>query len=104
MADMFECKSAFWEYLWVTDQVPGTSTTDFSAFLSVSAALDFRKAIGGEKKIMDYCHFLALAGGRAMANILGTTVLDNTDSGEFTAAMVSNMISSEWNSMLTGIE
>ena len=61
---------------------------DFAPYLSVLPALDFREAIGGEKKIRDYCHFLALAGGRCMANIFGTSLLDQTDSGELTASMV----------------
>jgi hercynylcysteine S-oxide lyase len=66
----------------------GTGTLDPTLYLSVIPALDFREAIGGEKKIRDYCHFLALAGGRSMANIFGTSLLDQTDSGELIACMV----------------
>lgn len=66
----------------------GTGTTDPVPFLSVDAALDFRESIGGEQKINEYCHSLALQGGRRLAEVLGTRVLDET--GEFTANMVSN--------------
>lgn len=49
-------------------------------------ALDFRQWIGGEAKIFDYCHNLALEGGRRMAEIFGTQVMD--PNGEFTLNMV----------------
>jgi hypothetical protein len=29
-------------------------------FMSISAAIAFRKEIGGEDRIMDYCHTLAI--------------------------------------------
>ena len=51
------------------------------------AALDFRKFLGGEERITKYCHDLAVAGGRKVAQILGTNVVD-TASGELTANMV----------------
>ncbi|OBZ84790.1 hypothetical protein A0J61_07158 [Choanephora cucurbitarum] len=60
------------EFAW-----PGT--TDFTNFLCVEAALAFRKSIGGEKAIMDYCHDLAVSGGQLAATILGTEVLENEE-------------------------
>ncbi|KAI0250289.1 PLP-dependent transferase [Lactifluus subvellereus] len=50
------------------------------------AALDFRQWLGGEQKINDYCHSLALSGGRLLSRLLGTPLLDPT--GEFTLNMV----------------
>ena len=64
----------------------GTGTLDFTPILSVSAALDWRKWIGGEKAINDYCHSLALEGGKRLAQILGTRRMD--EDGAFTAHMV----------------
>ena len=49
-------------------------------------ALDFRKWIGGEAKIFHYCNNLALEGGRRMAKIFGTQVMD--PNGELTLNMV----------------
>jgi hypothetical protein len=48
--------------------------------------LDFRQWIGGETKIFEYCHNLALEGGKRMAEIMGTRVMD--PNGEFTLNMV----------------
>ena len=50
------------------------------------AALDFREWLGGEKKINDYCHSLALSGGTLLSKLLGTPLLDPT--GELTLNMV----------------
>ncbi|KAF9450691.1 PLP-dependent transferase [Macrolepiota fuliginosa MF-IS2] len=61
-------------------------TIDWLPFLTVGAALDFRQWIGGEAKIFDHCHNLALEGGRLMAEIFGTRVMD--PNGEFTLNMV----------------
>lgn len=52
-------------------------------------ALDFRKFLGGEKRITEYCHSLAIAGGRKAAEVLGTEMVE-TDEGELTANMVSH--------------
>ena len=49
-------------------------------------ALAFREWLGGEKVINDYCHKLALDGGRRLAQILGTRLMDET--GELTLNMV----------------
>ncbi len=51
-------------------------------------AIAFRRRMGGEQKINDFCHTLAVAGGRLVAEILGTKVMDSTDNGELTASMV----------------
>jgi hypothetical protein len=54
------------------------ATIDYSPYLCVPAALDFRNRIcGGEAKIRDYCYRLALTGGRLVASILRTHTLDN---------------------------
>lgn len=52
------------------------------------AALDFRQWLGGEAKINGYCHALALAGGKRMAEILGTEVMHGKDEDELTLNMV----------------
>ncbi|KAI5451918.1 hypothetical protein NCC49_001219 [Naganishia albida] len=62
-------------------------TQDWAPVLSIPAALDFRDFLGGEERITEYCHNLAVAGGRKAAEILGTAVVE-TDKGELTANMV----------------
>ncbi|KAI0467678.1 pyridoxal phosphate-dependent transferase [Xylaria cf. heliscus] len=53
-------------------------TVDSSPFVCVKEAIDWRKRVlGGEIKIREYTHTLAQEGGRAVAHILGTEVLDN---------------------------
>ncbi|KDQ57332.1 hypothetical protein JAAARDRAFT_35958 [Jaapia argillacea MUCL 33604] len=68
-------------------QFTWTGTTDMVPYLSIGPALDFRKWIGGEEKINAYCHNLAVAGGKRLAEILGTSVMEN-DKGELTVNMV----------------
>jgi hypothetical protein len=41
-------------------QYEWTGTQDWMPFMSISAAIAFRKEIGGEDRIMDYCHTLAI--------------------------------------------
>ena len=41
-------------------QYEWTGTIDWTPFLSVTAALEFRRSIGGEQRIMKYCHSLAV--------------------------------------------
>ncbi|KPV73185.1 uncharacterized protein RHOBADRAFT_29370 [Rhodotorula graminis WP1] len=68
-----------------------SGTIDWSPVLSVTAALDFRRdVLGGEQRIYDYCHALALEGGALVADVLGTKVLENerVEDGELTACMV----------------
>jgi hypothetical protein len=42
------------------EQYEWTGTQDFTQFFSIKAALQFRKDIGGEERIMAYCHSLAV--------------------------------------------
>lgn len=42
--------------------------------------------MGGEEKINEYCHSLAIKGGQALAKVLGTNVMD--PDGELTLNMV----------------
>ncbi|KAK9766022.1 hypothetical protein K7432_005191 [Basidiobolus ranarum] len=55
------------DFLW-------TGTNDYSQIMSVTAALQFRKAIG-EERILTYIHELARQGGQLVAEILGTEVI-----------------------------
>ncbi len=64
----------------------GNGTVDWAPYLSVSAALDFRKWLGGEGVIDRYCHNLAIEGGKTLAKVLNTKVMD--EDGQFTAHMV----------------
>ncbi|KAJ1307787.1 hypothetical protein OPQ81_001873 [Rhizoctonia solani] len=68
-------------------QFEWTGTIDFVPFLSIKYALDFREAIGGEKKINDYCHSLAANGGARLAELLDTRVME-TEGKELTVNMV----------------
>lgn len=64
-------------------------TCDWSPYLSTLAALEFRKRCGGEARINDYCHQLAVKGGQVIASILGTEVMKNEEGdGELIANMV----------------
>ncbi|KAH7884325.1 pyridoxal phosphate-dependent transferase [Phlebopus sp. FC_14] len=63
-----------------------TGTIDYVPLLSVSAALDFREWLGGEHKINEYTHNLAVAGGKRLAERLGTSVMD--PGGDLTLNMV----------------
>jgi len=63
-----------------------TGTIDYVPQLSISAAIDFREWLGGEHKINEYTHALAIAGGKHLAELLGTSVMD--PDGELTLNMV----------------
>jgi hypothetical protein len=76
--------------------------------MSISTAIEFRKSIGGEERIMEYCHDLAVKsvicqcactfelmvrcrGGKRLSQRFGTGIMENDDTekdGELTAAMV----------------
>ncbi|CCO29651.1 putative aminotransferase C660.12c [Rhizoctonia solani AG-1 IB] len=71
----------------VPTQFEWTGTIDFVPFLSVKFALEFREAIGGEKKIDDYCHLLAVKGGARLAEMFKTRVME-TEENELTAHML----------------
>ena len=49
-------------------------------------ALEFREWMGGEEKINAYCHDLAIKGGKRLAEVLGTRVMD--PEGDLTLNMV----------------
>ncbi|GAA5876257.1 hypothetical protein JCM3774_002339 [Rhodotorula dairenensis] len=68
-----------------------SGTVDWSPYLSVAAALDFRRdVLGGEERIYEYCFDLAVKGGELVAAELGTRVMRNAtpDEGELIATMV----------------
>ena len=50
-------------------------TADFSNYLAMEKALDFRESVGGEEAIMNYIHNLAVEGGKALAKEFGTELL-----------------------------
>jgi hypothetical protein len=58
-------------------------------------ALDFREYIGGEEKINAYCRKLAKDGGKRLAEILDTNVMEwvSTETGEdeLTLSMVRSL-------------
>jgi selenocysteine lyase/cysteine desulfurase len=49
--------------------------------------MEYRKSLGGEDAIMKYTHNLAVKGGEAAAEILGTEVMENAEKS-LTVAMV----------------
>ncbi|KAH9934339.1 pyridoxal phosphate-dependent transferase [Fomitopsis serialis] len=68
-----------------------TGTLDFTPVLSIKSALEIRSLLGGEAKINQYCHDLAMAGGRRLAEIMKTHMLypaDDEEAEAFTANMV----------------
>ena len=66
-----------------------TGTIDFGNYLTVSAALEFRRWMGGEHKIMQYTTALAKKAGEIVSSRLGkgSTVME-VEGDELTAAMV----------------
>ncbi|GBC03700.1 hypothetical protein RclHR1_05270009 [Rhizophagus clarus] len=52
-----------------------TGAQDVSSFLTIHTALEFRKKIGGEEMIQNYCKKLAIEGGNLIASILGTEII-----------------------------
>lgn len=54
-----------------------TGTMDYSPYMTVPAALEFRQGLGGENEIMEYNKELAWIGGHLMADRLQTRVLQN---------------------------
>ncbi|KAL7420902.1 hypothetical protein Q5752_004856 [Cryptotrichosporon argae] len=70
-----------------TGQYEWSGTVDWAPFLTIPDALAFRRSIGGEHRIMRYCHDLAVRGGRRVAKRWGTRIMENAE-GSLTAAMV----------------
>ena len=68
-----------------------TATIDKSSYLCAPQAIKFRKEVlGGEESIREYCFKLARGGGKLVAAILGTEVMENKEGtlGECCFAMV----------------
>ncbi|KAI8871374.1 PLP-dependent transferase, partial [Ramicandelaber brevisporus] len=60
----------------ITDEFHWQGTFDHAPYLTVPAALAWRRVVaGGEERIHDYCHKLAIEGAKRVADILGTEVL-----------------------------
>ncbi|CAL8111417.1 unnamed protein product [Orchesella dallaii] len=57
------------------DEFYWTGTMDFSPYMSIPAALQFRRDAGGEEMIMQYNHNLAYFGGKVLASAFKTEVL-----------------------------
>lgn len=56
------------------------ATLDPSPYYCIETALKFRRdACGGEAEIMKYCWGLSNEGGRRVADLLGTDVMDNQE-------------------------
>ena len=62
-------------------------TSSYSPYLAMDDALKFREFVGGEKKIQDYMHNLAIQAGKLMASKFKTDVLFEDDDSRY-AAMV----------------
>jgi selenocysteine lyase/cysteine desulfurase len=56
-----------------------TGTMDYSPYLTVPAALEFRKNLGGEEAVRKYNHELAVEGGNYLASKFATRVLQDED-------------------------
>ncbi|KAG0764450.1 hypothetical protein G6F16_008451 [Rhizopus arrhizus] len=67
------------------EHLPGV--VDVTPFLCVGPALEYRESIGGEEAIREYNHQLAVEGGKLVANMLGTQVMENSTK-TLTASMV----------------
>ncbi|KIK67910.1 hypothetical protein GYMLUDRAFT_155471 [Collybiopsis luxurians FD-317 M1] len=70
------------------EQFEWNGTIDFVSYISASCALDFREWLGGEEVINNYCHRIAVEGGKRLAQILGTEVIDQEQDFQFTLNMV----------------
>ncbi|KAJ5948090.1 Pyridoxal phosphate-dependent transferase major region subdomain 1 [Penicillium verhagenii] len=67
-------------------------TAENAAFLTVGDAIKWREEVcGGESRIRDYCINLAQSGGRRVADILRTRILDNA-SRSFTDCCMVNIL------------
>ncbi|PPQ95574.1 hypothetical protein CVT26_008602 [Gymnopilus dilepis] len=68
------------------EQFEWNGTIDWAPLLTIPDALEFREWMGGEEKINAYCHDLAIEGGKRLAEVLGTRVMD--PEGDLTLNMV----------------
>lgn len=68
-----------------------SGTIDTAPFFCVKDAVRWREEkFGGERAVMEYCEDLARAGGKRIAEILGTRVLDN-ESGSMSRCAMTNV-------------
>ncbi|ODO05983.1 hypothetical protein I350_05044 [Cryptococcus amylolentus CBS 6273] len=76
------------EWAWAT-QYRWTGTQDWTPFFSILPAIEFRKnVLGGEKRIMEWCHSLAVAGSKRLKQRWGAdAVIMDTPTPTLTAAM-----------------
>ncbi|KAL9611768.1 MAG: hypothetical protein Q9167_003618 [Letrouitia subvulpina] len=66
-------------------------TTDISPYLCVEEALKFREDVcGGEERIMRYCEDVSYEGGKKVAELLGTEVMNNAE-GTLTKCCMTNV-------------
>lgn len=71
-------------------------TMDTSAYLCAKHAIEWREEVlGGEDKIIEYTNWLAAEGGRKAADILGTTIMENTK-GTLTKCTLVNVALPMW--------
>ena len=56
-------------------------SADWVPFLSISAALDFRAFLGGEDRIMEHNHALAVEGGKHLQKMFGGTAIMENEKG-----------------------
>ncbi|KAJ3865500.1 PLP-dependent transferase [Lentinula novae-zelandiae] len=70
----------------IVSQFQYNGTIDYTTYLSVHVALQWREWVGGEAAIHQYCNNLAKQGGALLAQTMNTKVMD--PNGEFTMAMV----------------
>ncbi|RFU35281.1 hypothetical protein B7463_g1030, partial [Scytalidium lignicola] len=67
------------------------ATTDYTPYFCVPTAIKFRQEVcGGEEAIRKYCFNLAKVGGKRVAEILGTQVMD-TESGTMRGCCFANI-------------
>ncbi|TYJ56553.1 hypothetical protein B9479_002800 [Cryptococcus floricola] len=76
------------EWAWAT-QYRWTGTQDWTPFFSILPAIEFRKnVLGGEKRIMEWCHSLAVAGSKRLKHRWGAdAVIMDTPTPTLTVAM-----------------
>ncbi|ORX40856.1 pyridoxal phosphate-dependent transferase [Kockovaella imperatae] len=76
-----------WEF---AKQWEWNGTQDWAPLMSIAPAVEFRRSIGGEERIMEYNHSLAMEGGKRISKRWGTELMENEDpkDGVLTACMV----------------
>ncbi|KAL2313975.1 Hercynylcysteine sulfoxide lyase [Schizosaccharomyces pombe] len=59
----------------LTNRFVNSFKQDLPKFIAVGEAIKFRKSIGGEEKIQQYCHEIALKGAEIISKELGTSFI-----------------------------